>query len=155
MMRKILITVVAVFVFIACTGPIYVTSMPTFNKTVDDVVSAIEAQGYTFTGKKHDRRNELRHSTPAFEGDVHSSDWIPNELLNYDTYSFVDGNGNTMNFSVQYRVNVDHTNGTAYYTDVKVTDWSTSNSKDYERLCGNQSPIWMLDTIQKDMTVKP
>ena len=29
------------------------------------------------------------------------------------------------------------------------------NSNDYERLCGEGSPLRMLDTIEKDMTVKP
>lgn len=154
-MKKTLISIVAVLVLASCVGPMYVTSVPTYNKTVDAVIAAIGNEGYALTGKKHDRRNELRHSAPAFEGNANSSEWIPNELLNYDTYSFADGNGNTMSFSVQYRANNDHTRGTVYYTDVKVAEWSASNSKDYERLCGAQSPLWMLDTIQKDMTVKP
>ena len=154
-MKKALIAIVVAFIFASCMGPMYVTSVPTYNNTVDSVIAAIGDQGYTLTGKKHDHRNELRHETPAFEGNVNSSSWIPNELLNYDTYSFADGNGNTMSFSVQYKLSHDHTRGVVYYTDVKVSDWSASNRKDYERLCGAQSPIWMLDTIQKDMTVKP
>ena len=154
-MKKLLTAVALSLVMAACTGPMYVTSVPTYNKTVDDVVAAIEREGYTFTGKKHDHRNELRHETPAFEGNPNSSSWIPNELLNYDTYSFADTDGNTMSFSVQYRLSNDHTNGTVYYSDVETDGCFTSNSKHYELLCGERSPIRMLDTIQKDMTVKP
>ena len=132
----------------------YVTSVPTYNNTIDKVVTAIESQGYALQDKKHDHRNELRHETATFEGESNSS-WIPNELVNYDTYRFADGDGNTMSFSVQYRSRMSHESGSVYYTDVQTDGCFTSNSKDYERLCGEGSPLRMLDTIQKDMTVKP
>lgn len=153
-MKKILTAMAVAIVLTACTGPMYVTSVPTYNNTVDKVVAAIESQGYVLKDKKHDHRNEIRHSVATFEGES-SSSWIPNELVNYDTYRFVDGDGNTMSFSVQYRSRTNHESGGVYYTDVQTDGCFTSNSKDYERLCGEGSPLRMLDTIQKDMTVKP
>ena len=154
-MKRTLIISLAVLVLSACTGPMYVTSVPTYNNTVDRVVAVIESQGYAFKDMKHDHRNELRHPLATVEGESNSPNWIPNELVNYDTYSFADGNGNTMSFSVQYRSNVDPSSGTVYYSDVQTDGCFTSNAKDYERLCGEHSPLRMLDTIQKDMTVKP
>ncbi len=145
---------VAALALSACTGPMYVTSVPTYNKTIDKVVAAIENEGYSLQDKQHDHRNELRHETATFEGES-SSSWIPNELVNYDTYRFADGFGNMMSFSVQYRSRMSHESGSVYYTDVQTDGCFTSNSKDYERLCGEGSPLRMLDTIQKDMTVKP
>ena len=152
-MKRVLLFSVAALALSACTGPIYVTSVPAYNNTMDKVVSAIESQGYAFKDKKHDHRNEMQHSVATVEGN--SSDWIPNELVNYDTYSFVDENGNTMSFSVQYRSGMNHENGAAYYTDVQTDGCFTSNTKDHERLCGKGSPLRMLDTIQKDITVIP
>ena len=146
---------VAALALSACTGSMYVTSVPTYNKTIDKVVAAIENEGYSLQDKQHDHRNELRHETAIFEGENSSSNWIPNELVNYDTYRFVDGDGNTMSFSVQYRSRTNHESGAVYYTDVQTDGCFTSNSKDYERLCGEGSPLRMLDTIQKDITVKP
>lgn len=153
-MKKILTAMAVAIVLTACTGPMYVTSVPTYNNTVDKVVAAIESQGYALKDKKHDHRNEIRHSVATFEGES-SSSWIPNELVNYDTYRFVDGDGNTMSFSVQYRSRTNHESGGVYYTDVQTDGCFTSNAKDRERLCGDRSPLRMLDTIQKDMTVKP
>ena len=153
--RKSLMLSVAALALSACTGPLNVTSVPTYNNTIDRVVAAFEGQGYSFKEKKHDHRNEIRHSVATVEGESNSSNWIPNELVNYDTYSFADGNGNTMSFSVQYRSRTNHESGGVYYTDVQTDGCFTSNSNDYERLCGEGSPLRMLDTIQKDMTVKP
>lgn len=153
-MKKILTAMAVAIVLTACTGPMYVTSVPTYNNTVDKVVAAIESQGYVLKDKKHDHRNELRHETATFEGES-SSSWIPNELVNYDTYSFADSEGNTMSFSVQYRSRTNHESGAIYYTDVQTDGCFTSNAKDCERLCGDRSPLRMLDTIQKDITVKP
>ena len=153
-MRKILI-VCAMAGLAACTGPMYVTSVPSYNNTIYDVMSALESQGYTFTGREHEIRNTTRQSTPPFEGNVNSSNWIPLEYVNVDTYRFADSTGNTMSFTVEYRSSSDHTNGTIYYSDVQTAGCSTSNSEDYERLCGDRSPIRMFDTIKKDMTVKP
>ena len=145
---------VAALALSACTGPMYVTSVPIYNNTIDKVVAAVENEGYSLQDKQHDHRNELRHETATFEGES-SSNWIPNELVNYDTYRFADGDGNTMSFSVQYRSRMSNESGTVYYTDVQTDGCFTSNSNDYERLCGEGSPLRMLDTIQKDMTVKP
>jgi len=152
-MKKILL-ICAMAVLAACTGPMYVTSVPTYNKTIDEVVAAIESQGYAFIGKEHDIRNTTRQSAPPFEGNVNSSNWIPLDYVNVDTYRFADSAGNTMSFTVEYRSSNDHTNGMVYYADVQTAGCTTSNSNDYERLCGDRSPIRMLDTIQKDMTVK-
>ena len=154
-MRKLLIICAAVIVLSACVGPKRVTSVSAYNNTIDAVVARIESEGYTFVNKKHDRRNERRHQVAHMEGDNTYSDWIPNDLLNLDTYSFIDSAGNTMQFEVQYRAEVDHQNGTVYYTEVQTVGCSTSNREHYERLCGDRSPIRMLDTIPTDMTVKP
>lgn len=154
-MRKTVIAIVAGFLLSGCVGPMFVTSVPAYDGTVDSVVAGIESKGYRYIGKKHDTRNERRQEVAHMDGDNSYSDWIPNEIVNLDTYSFADSVGNTMSLSVQYRGGVDHTNGTFYYFDVKVVGCSTSNTKDYEPLCGVQSPVWLLDNIKKDLTVKP
>ena len=154
-MKKILMAGVMALVLTACVGPMYVTSITVYNSTIDKVVAGIENEGYKYVGMNHDTRNERRHEVAHMEGDNTYSAWIPNDIVNLNTYSFADGKGNTMNFTVQYKGGVDHTNSTFYINEVKVVGCSTSNKKDYERLCGEQSPVWTLDTIQKDKTVKP
>lgn len=155
MMKTALITLAAVILFVSCTGTKQVTSAPTFNNTVDEVVAAIEDQGYTFTAKKHDHRNERRHPVSHIEGDNTYSDWMPNDLINIDTYCFVDSTGNTMQFEVQYRLGVNHQSGEVYYNEVQTVGCATSNPEHFESLCGDRSPVRLLDTIRKDMTVKP
>ena len=154
-MKKLLMIFAVALVLSACVGSMAVTSVPVYNSTVDAVVAGIENEGYVFVSKSHDRRNERRHQVAHMEGDNTYSDWIPNDLLNLDTYCFIDSAGNTMQFEVQYRSEVNHQSGTVYYTEVQTIGCSTSNRKDYDRLCGDRSPIRMLDTICKDMTIKP
>lgn len=154
-MKKILMAGVMALILTACVGPMHVTSVPAYNNTINMVVAGIESEGYKLVGNNHDTRNERRHEVAHMEGDNTYSDWIPNDMVNIDTYSFANTAGNTMSFIVQYKGGMDHTNGTFYYTDVKVVGCSTSNKQDNERLCGEHSPVWSLDTIQKDMTVKP
>jgi hypothetical protein len=154
-MKKILMAGVMALVLTACVGPMYVTSITVYNSTIDKVVAGIENEGYNYVGMNHDTRNERRHEIAHMEGDNTYSAWIPNDKVNINTYRFVDNAGNTMQFQVQFKGGLDHTNNTFYINEVSVVGCSTSNKKDYERLCGEQSPVWTLDTIQKDMTVKP
>ena len=154
-MKKILMAGVMALVLTACVGPMHVTSVSVYNSSVETVVAGIENEGYNYVGMNHDTRNERRHEVAHMEGDNTYSAWIPNDIVNLNTYSFADGKGNTMNFTVQYKGGVDHTNSTFYINEVSVVGCSTSNKKDYERLCGEHSSVWTLDTIQKDMTVKP
>lgn len=154
-MRRLLTSVVALFILSGCVGPIYVTSEPAYNNAIDKVIAEIGNEGYAFVDMNHGRRNERRHSVAHLEGDSHYSDWIPNEIVNINTYNFADTNGNTMCFSVQFKAKNNHQNGALYFTEVTVEGCSVSNSKDYERLCGSHAPVWALDSIQKDMTVKP
>lgn len=154
-MKKILMVGVMALVLTACVGPMHVTSITVYNSTIDKVVAGIENEGYNYVGMNHDTRNERRHEIAHMEGDNTYSAWIPNDKVNINTYRFVDNAGNTMQFQVQFKGGLDHTNSTFYINEVKVVGCSTSNKKDYERLCGEQSPVWTLDTIQKDKTVKP
>ena len=154
-MRKSIIVAIMALALTGCVGPMYVTSLPAYNNTINMVVAGIESEGYNYVGMNHDTRNERRHEVAHMEGDNTYSDWIPNDKVNSNTYRFVDNAGNTMQFQVQFKGGLDHTNSTFYINEVSVVGCSTSDKRDYERLCGEQSPVWTLDTIQKDMTVKP
>ena len=154
-MRKTIIATIVSFGLMGCVGPMHVTSVPAYNSSLEKVIAGMENEGYKLVGNNHDTRNERRHEVAHMEGDNTYSDWIPNDIVNVDTYSFADSEGNTMDFKVQFKGGVDHVSGTFYYTDVKIVGCNTSNKQDYERLCGEHSPVWMLDTIQEDLTVKP
>ena len=154
-MKKILMAGVVVLAFTACVGPMYVTSVPAYNSSIDKIVADIKESGYNYVGMNHDTRNERRHAVPHMEGDNTYSAWIPNDIVNVDTYNFADSAGNTMSFTVQFSGGIDPKDKAFYYNDVSVVGCSTSDKRDSERLCGEQSPVWTLDTIKKDMTVKP
>lgn len=154
-MKKILMAGVVVLAFTACVGPMYVTSVPAYNSSIDKIVADIKESGYNYVGMNHDTRNERRHEVAHMEGDNTYSAWIPNDIVNVDTYNFADSAGNTMSFTVQFSGGIDPKDKAFYYNDVSVVGCSTSDKRDSERLCGEHSPVWTLDTIKKDMTVKP
>lgn len=154
-MKKILMAGVVAIALTACVGPMYVTSVPTYNSSIDKIVADIKESGYNYVGMNHDTRNERRHEVAHMEGDNTYSAWIPNDIVNVDTYNFADSAGNTMSFTVQFSGGIDPKDKAFYYNDVSVVGCSTSDKRDSERLCGEQSPVWTLDTIKKDMTVKP
>ena len=154
-MKKILMAGVVVLAFTACVWPMYVTSVPAYNSSIDKIVADIKESGYNYVGMNHDTRNERRHEVAHMEGDYTYSAWIPNDIVNVDTYNFADSAGNTMSFTVQFSGGIDPKDKAFYYNDVSVVGCSTSDKRDSERLCGEQSPVWTLDTIKKDMTVKP
>lgn len=154
-MKKILMASVVAIALTACVGPMYVTSVPAYNSSIDKIVADIKESGYNYVGMNHDTRNERRHEVAHMEGDNTYSAWIPNDIVNVDTYNFADSAGNTMSFTVQFSGGIDPKDKAFYYNDVSVVGCSTSDKRDSERLCGEQSPVWTLDTIKKDMTVKP
>ena len=59
-----------------------------------------------------------------------------------------------MSYSVVYRTGVDPSSLVAFVREVFIESCQTSNKNDYERLCGDTSPIHKLDTLSKNATVR-
>lgn len=78
---------------------------------------------------------------------------MENNFVTQDTYRFADEEGNTMNYSVSYSAK-ETIDGDPYIEDIEVCGCETSNPKDYEKLCGNESIVKQISSLPKDQEIK-
>lgn len=65
-----------------------------------------------------------------------------------DTYMFKDTVGNTMEYTVNYRVKND--DDVYYVEDVRVDGCITSDINAYDKMCGSDSPVHKIEKLKKD-----
>ena len=78
---------------------------------------------------------------------------MENNFVTQDTYRFSDADGNTMNYSVSYSAK-QTSDGIPYVENLELCGCETSNPKDYERLCGNNSVVKQINDVPKDQKVE-
>ncbi len=74
--------------------------------------------------------------------------------MTQDTYRFADSLGNTMSYSVSYSAKQTK-EGIQYVEHLEMCGCETSNPKDYERLCGDDSFVrQQINIVPKDQEME-
>ena len=115
---------------------------------------AIELQkmGYYPAGNNTDTKNEVTVTAHTYSDKTGYSNRMDNYYITNDTYHFADTLGNTMDYSISYQLN--HKGDFYFVRDLQVNGCKTSNVKDYNRLCGSNSPTKTINTLPLDSQVE-
>lgn len=128
MKTKILCIALLCSVFFAgCKVSERVSSTKAYKQAVKEVQDEFASEGYRLSDTKR------------------SSDI---DGTKQDIYKFQDTVGNTMEYTVSYKVNND--DDVYYVENVQVGGCVTSNMDAYERMCGSDSPINKIEKLSKD-----
>ena len=144
----------AVVLLSSCTTTYPVTSRSTFDKTIDEVKSDLAKQGYAPSGSSTDTKNNVYVEGTSYSRYTGYGSKMANDFVTTDTYRFSHEDGSTMSFSVSYKANQDPTKGLIYVTEVSTAGCETSNAKQYDVLCGSNSPIKKLNTLPQDASIE-
>lgn len=132
----------------SCTNTRLVTSRTTFDRTVGEVKSDLAKQGFAPSGSSSETKNNVYVEGTSYSKYTGYGSKMANDFITTDTYRFSSEDGTTMNFSVSYKA---RQNGNlVYVTEVSTAGCETSNAKQYESLCGSNSPVKKLDSLPQD-----
>lgn len=131
----------------------YVTKKTTFDNAISSVQSQMASQGFSSTGSNTNTRNETVVTGVSYSRYTGYGSAMANNFITQDTYRFADTLGNTMNYSVTYSAK-QTTDGVPYVENLELCGCETSNPKDYEKLCGNESVVKQINDVPKDQKVE-
>lgn len=156
-MRKqysiIFIVLSSIFCFSSCTHVRYVTKKTTLDSTIVSVKSQYAKQGFLSTGRTSDTKNEPVVAGISYSGKGGYGTAMANQYITYDSYSFADTLGNTMNYSVKYKL-YRTMEGTLYVENVGVSSYETDNPLYYSQLFGSDSPLKQINNLPKDLALR-
>ena len=137
----------------SCMDTYYVTQRTTFDAAIKSVQTQMADNGFYSTGSNTNTRNEPIVTGVSYSKYTGYGTAMDNNYITQDTYRFADTLGNTMNYSVSYMAK--RTNdGVSYVENLELCGCETSNPKDYERLCGNESIVKQINHVPIDQKVK-
>ncbi len=141
--------------FCSCAVTSNVTSYGVFINTIKEVSQDLQEEGFSLVSTENDRRNVTTHAPEYYNHFEHG--FSGNNSIDYiytNTYHFENEEGEKMTYSVSYQTGGNPSTLTAYVREVYTGGCQTSNAKDYERLCGDSSPIHKLDSLPKNSTIR-
>lgn len=147
---SICIAIAITFMISSCTTTRNVTSNNTFDNAKNTIEINLNQNGYNLNGESHDEKNELVSTGVSYSKFSGYGSAISNDYYQFDTYKFCDTVGNTMDYTVKYKVGI--ADERDYYVDcIQVVGCNTSKSSDYNKLCnGNYSPAKTFSNLPKD-----
>lgn len=146
----IAIAIATTFMFSSCTTTHTVTSKITFENAKNIIETNLNQNGYNLNGESHDEKNELVSTGVSYSKYSGYGSAISNDYYQFDTYKFCDTAGNTMDYTVKYKVGIAD-EGYNYVDYIQVVGCNTSKSSDYDKLCnGNYSPSRTFSNLPKD-----
>lgn len=143
------------FLMAGCYSTVNVASKERFDNAISSTTEKLNQMGYRKTGASTGKNTDVTRS----EGFVYMpnvgvlpySDEKKNETT-IDYYSFVDSNGNSLNYSVAYELKESH-DKIWYMENANVVGCATSNPDQFESLCGDNSAISKISYLEKSDTV--
>lgn len=152
-MKKILIAIGMTFIMSGCTNSRYVLSTEGYTDAMDRVKADIASHGYYQISEERSKTNTTVPGQLIEHKDNGHLVGVTQEMINitnvYETHLFVDSLGNEMWFRVDLRPEEQH------LLRVNLDGCQTTNYKDFEKLCGNQSAIRKeISMLKPDKEVK-
>lgn len=152
--RLLMILIASAATLMSCTITHPVTSRSTFDSTVNEVKSDLAKQGYAPSGSNTETKNNVYVESTSYSKYTGYGSKMANDFVTTDTYRFTHEDGSTMSFSVSYKSNQDASKGLVYVTEVSTAGCETSNAKQYDILCGNNSPVKKIDKLPQDASIE-
>lgn len=136
----------------SCMDTFYATKRSTFDQAISSVQSQLANEGLEAVGSNSETKNNLYAAGTSYSRYTGYGTMMENNFVTQDTYRFSDGEGNTMNYTVSYSAKQTE-NGAQYVENIEVCGCETSNPKDYEKLCGNESIVKQINSLPKDQEI--
>lgn len=147
--KRIIYFMAVVISLSSCTTTRYGMTLASLDDAMDGIKEEYSAKGYYLTSELTGQAisTQISNSRDA-RNSIYMAD---NANAKADVYSFQDSIGNTLKFSIAYNEALQ--GNTMYLLDVSTIGCETSNPKDFELLCGKNSPLAEIKRIPQDKEV--
>lgn len=154
-MRKLLLffSLAAVLGITSCMDTKYVTKKSTFDQTLSRVQENMAQQGFKLTGSSTETKNDLLVLGTSYTERGGYGTELANNYVTRDTYRFTNASGHTASYTVSYLLRGTK-KGLPYIDAAEVAGCEVSDPADYELICGANSPIYQINSMEKDQAVK-
>ena len=135
----------------SCTTTYMVIKKSAMDNAINEVAVEMEKYGYYPAGSATDTKNEVIVTGQSYSKYSGYGTKMDNNYITSDVFRFADTLGNSMNYTVSYQLR--EKDKLFYVTDLYVKGCETSNVRDYNKLCGANSPKNIIERLPKDTPV--
>lgn len=127
----------------SCTSPKIIVTISDLESTNNEIELKLKEKGYVVSNKSTDTKNEIYVSGQSYSKYTGYSTEMDNHYQKYDTYSFVNEQGNKISYTIKYTPaqtsNYDHV---LYYADnLSMVGCEVTEPGKYSEICGDQGMI--------------
>ena len=108
---------------------------------IDKIAISLNKEGYELSGKASSTQNNIHVTNVSYSTKSGYGTAMANDYVTTDRYTFINSDGNNVCFEVSYNLRQSF-DSILYITNVNIPQCSTSNPKEYNKMCGNNSPIY-------------
>lgn len=149
----LLFCLVTLMGFSSCMDTKLVTKKSTFDRVVSQVQEEMAQQGFKLTGSSSETKNDLVVLGTSYTERGGYGTELANNYVTRDTYRFTNTSGHTASYTVSYLLR-ETKKGQPYIDAAEIAGCEVSDPADYELICGAKSPIYQINSMEKDQTVK-
>lgn len=153
-MRKLCFLILVVMLGLTnCTHNKYVTKKSTFDQVVAQVQNEMAQQGFQLTGSSTETKNDLVVLGTSYTERGGYGTELANNYVTRDTYRFTNASGHTASYTVSYLLR-NTKKGLPYIDAAEIAGCEVSDPSDFDMVCGSKSPIYQINSMEKDQVVK-
>lgn len=141
------------FLLSSCYNTYNVTSYSDHYIEILNAQNELAKMGYELAGEDTRTDNNVYVSSVSYSTTSGYGTAMNNDYMTTDTYTFRNDEGNTMNYSVSYKLHRS-ADSILYVTNVSVPQCETSKPSEYTRLCGYGSPIRGITQVPNNTRIK-
>lgn len=155
-MKRILfiLVVLSLISLTSCTSEYKVVSLNNYKDRIQVVTDNLKIEGYYLSGDQKSVQNNLHVTDVSYSQNNGYGSAMANDFITNQVYTFSNEKGDQAEFTMKYRQKYSTITDAYYLSSVELVGCKTSNLKDYNEICGENSVVrYMLENIPSDITV--
>ncbi|MCQ2281274.1 MAG: hypothetical protein MJZ99_01415 [Bacteroidales bacterium] len=127
----------------SCTSPKIIVTTSDLESTNNEIELKLKEKGYVVSNKSTDTKNEIYVSGQSYSKYTGYSTEMDNHYQKYDTYSFVNEQGNKISYTIKYTpAQTSNYDTVLYYADnLSMVGCEVTEPGKYSEICGDQGMV--------------
>lgn len=129
----------------SCTSPQTIVTTSALEATNNEIELRLKEKGYFVSNKSTDTKNELYVSGQSYSNYTGYGTKMDNHYQKYDTYSFVNEQGNKVSYTIKYTLNqtsnFDNFDVLYYVDNLSLVGCEATEPGKYSEICGDQGMV--------------
>lgn len=153
--NHLILLFMAVGFFSSCTTTFMTVSPRSYKSAMNDIdhnITSLEG-GYQLSGSGSDTKNELVVKGQSYSKHSGYGTLMDNEVSIYDSYTYTDTVGNSIEFQIKRKNNFDYKKQ-EYIKNIEVVECNCGDKKLYSKICGEGGVVKNIERLKPDQQSK-